>query len=205
MKNASMNRQSLVSIFTEMLLAFNILGILFSSLFLVSCGGDEEADNTVSPVSADDKKGVPPVAEVPPEPPPWLEPPQPEPPPWLEPPQPEPPPWLEPPQPEPPPWLEPPLNDLKACAAGMTLKPGESCSYVAGKANVVFSVLQDGSACREGGPVEKVEEVFGVKVNVNIENQNICRNNDIERDDAFKSNFAASKNPDGSWTINSLP
>ena len=112
MKNASMNRQSLVSIFTEMLLAFNILGILFSSLFLVSCGGDEEADNTVSPVSADDKKGVPPVAEVPPEPPPWLEPPQPEPPPWL-----------EPPQPEPPPWLEPPLNDLKACAAGMTLKP----------------------------------------------------------------------------------
>ena len=123
---------------------------------------------------------------------------------------PEPPPLPEPPvqqqpQPEPPPLPEPPLNDPGACAVGMTLKPGESCSYVAGKANVVFSVRQDGSACREGGPVEKVEEIFGVKVNVNIENQNICRNNDIERDDAFKSNFAASKNPDGSWTINSLP
>ena len=76
-----------------------------------------------------------------------------------------------PPQPEPPRLPEPPLNDLGACAAGMTLKPGESCSYVAGKANVVFSVRQDGSACREGGPVEKVEEIFGAKVNVNIENQ----------------------------------
>ena len=146
------------------------------------------------------------VIEVPkpPEPPPLPEPPaqqqpQPEPPPLPEPPA------QQQPQPEPPPLPEPPLNDRGACAAGMTLKPGESCSYVAGKANVVFSVLQDGSACREGGPVEKVEEIFGVKVNVNIENQNICRNNDIERDDAFKSNFAASKNPDGSWTINSLP
>lgn len=121
---------------------------------------------------------------------------------------PEPPPLPEPPaqqQPQPPPLPEPPVNDLRACAAGMTLKPRESCSYVAGKANVVFSVLQDGSACREGGPVEKVEEIFGLKVNVNIENQNICRNNDIERDDAFKSNFSASKNPDGSWTIDSLP
>ena len=143
------------------------------------------------------------VIEVPkpPEPPPSPEPPL-NPQPGEQTPQ---PPAQQQPQPEPSSLPEPPLNDLGACAAGMTLKPGESCSYVAGKANVVFSVRQDGSACREGGPVEKVEEIFGVKVNVNIENQNICRNNDIERDDAFKSNFAASKNPDGSWTINSLP
>ena len=83
----------------------------------------------------------------------------------------------------------------------MTLKPGESCSYVAGKANVVFSVRQDGSACREGGPV--IQEVFGAQVQV--DKAEFCRNDNIERDDAFKSNFAASKNPDGSWTINSLP
>ncbi|MDE0503925.1 MAG: hypothetical protein OXI86_07580, partial [Candidatus Poribacteria bacterium] len=61
------------------------------------------------------------------------------------------------PQPEPPPLPEPPLNDLGACRAGMTLKPGESCSHVAGEANVVFSVRQDGTACREGGPINRVE------------------------------------------------
>ena len=114
---------------------------------------------------------------------------------------PEPPP--EPPKPSPEP--EPPLKDLGTCAIGMTLKPGESCSYVAGEANVVFSVRQDGTACREGGPVKGVQEIFGVRVNVNIENQNICRNNDIERDDAFNSNLSADKNADGSWTIKNVP
>ena len=97
MKNASMNRQSLVSIFTEMVLAFSILGILFSSLFLVGCGGDEEADNTASPVSADDKKEVPSVAEVPPEPPPL---------------------------PDPPPL---PVGGVPDCKVGDILQPGESC------------------------------------------------------------------------------
>ena len=38
MKNTSMNRQSLVSIFTEMLLAFGVLGSLLTSPFLVGCG-----------------------------------------------------------------------------------------------------------------------------------------------------------------------
>ena len=83
MKSANMNRQSLVSIFRLMFLVFGVLGILLTSLFLVSCGGDEEEEPPEAPVS-------------------------------------------------------PPLNDLGACAAGMTLKLGESCSYVAGKANVVF-------------------------------------------------------------------
>ena len=184
MKNTSMNRHSLVSMFTLMLLVFGISGILLTSLFLVGCGGDEEADNAASPVSADDKKELLPVVGVPPEPPPLPEPPA-----------------QQQPQPEPPPLPEPPLNDLGACAAGMTLKPGESCSYVAGEANVVFFVQQDGSACREGGPV--IQEVFGNQVQV--DNAKFCRNDNIERDDAFKSNFAASKNPDGSWTVNSLP
>ena len=96
---------------------------------------------------------------------------------------------------------EPPLNDLGVCAIGLTLKAGESCNYVAGEANVVFSVLQDGSACREGGPV--IQEVLGAQVQV--DNAKFCRNDNIEQDDAFKSNFAADKNPDGSWTINNLP
>lgn len=110
----------------------------------------------------------------------------------------------EPPLPEPP-LPEPPLNDLGACAAGMTLKIGESCSYVAGRANVVFYVKQDGSGCREGGPVKKVEEIFGVKVNIDVDHLDICADKVIDPDNAFNSNFAASKNPDGSWTINRLP
>ena len=156
MKNASMNRQSLVSIFTVMLLVFSILGILFSSLFLIGCGGDEEEDTPEASVGAN------PLVEKEP---------------------------------------EPPLNDRGACAAGMTLKPGDSCSYVAGEVNVVFFVQQDGSACREGGPV--IPEVFGGQVRV--DNFQFCRNDNIERDDAFKSDFAANKNPDGSWTVNGLP
>ena len=184
MKNASINRQSLVSIFTVMLLVFGVLGILFTSLLLAGCGGDEEADNAASPVSAEDKKEVLPVVGVPPEPPPLPEPPA-----------------QQQPQPEPLPLPEPPLNDLGACAIGLTLKAGESCSYVAGEANVVFFIQQDGSACREGGPV--LQEVLGAQVRV--DKAKFCRNDNIERDDAFKSNFAANKNPDGNWTVNSLP
>ena len=139
------------------------------------------------------------VIEVPkpPEPPPSPEPPL-NPQPGEQTPQ---PPAQQQPQPEPPPLPEPRLNDLGACAIGMTLKPGDSCSYVAGEANVVFFVQQDGSACREGGPV--LQEIFGAQVRV--DNAKFCRNDSIERDDAFKSNFAANKNPDGSWTINRLP
>ena len=96
--------------------------------------------------------------------------------------------------------VSPPLNDLGTCAAGMTLKPGESCSYVAGEANVVFFFRQDGFACREGGPV--IQEIFGIQVE---SNPKFCVTYNIERDDAFKSNFAASKNPDGSWTIKKVP
>ena len=116
MKNASMNRQSLVSIFRLMLLVFSILGILFSSLFLVGCGGDEEADNTVSPVSADDKKEVPPVAEVPPEPPPL---------------------------PDPPAQQQAVPADDEDCQVGDILAPGESCTYPG--TNIEFSVLNNGS------------------------------------------------------------
>ena len=191
MKNASMNRKITVSVIGMMLLVLGILGILLTSLLLVGCGGAEETDSAVSPASADDKKELLPVVGVPLEPPPLPEPPA-----------------QQQPEPEPPALPEPPppaLNDLGACAAGMMLKPGESCGYVAGRAKVVFSVRQDGSACREGGPVEKVQVIFGAKVNVNIENQNICVNDDIAQDDAFNSNLAASKNADGSWTINRVP
>ena len=116
---------------------------------------------------------------------------------------------LVPPSPEPPPPIEapeppPPVAELAnkgVCAVGMKLKPGEKCSYVVGEANVVFFVQEDGTACREGGPV--FHEVFGAKVRVN--KFNICVNQDIEQDDAFGSDFSFKKNPDGSWDIGKKP
>lgn len=87
--------------------------------------------------------------------------------------------------------------DRGACTPGMTLKPGESCSYGRG---VTFHVRQDGTVCRESDlPVYR--EVLGVNVRVD----KICGDYDIERDDSFGTNFAASKNPDGSWTIDRSP
>ena len=84
-----------------------------------------------------------------------------------------------------------------ACMVGMTLQAGESCSY---GPRVVFSVRQDGSVCRESElPLTRV--VFGVNVRIG----KICGDYDIERDDTFGTDFAASKNPDGSWTIDSVP
>lgn len=85
------------------------------------------------------------------------------------------------------------LVNKGTCITGLTLQPGESCSY---GPKIVFSVRQDGTVCRESElPVYR--EVFGI----NIELGKLCGNYDIEQDDYFETNFAASKNPDGSWTI----
>ena len=93
----------------------------------------------------------------------------------------------------------PPITAERLCKVGMTLGPGESCGY---GPKVVFSVREDGTACRASSwPIYHV--VLGI--NVRIDNPNICGNHDIEQDDFFGTNFSASKNADGSWTINKLP
>ena len=82
------------------------------------------------------------------------------------------------------------LIDKGVCAAGMTLRPGESCTYGRdpfGEADIVFSVHQEGRSCR-------------VRLNLKL-----CVDLDIEQDDFFGTNFSALKNPDGSWTIQSVP
>lgn len=90
-----------------------------------------------------------------------------------------------------------PLIYRGECTVGMRLKPGESCSYGRG---ITFFVRQDGTVCRESElPVYR--EVFGVNVKIG----KICGDYDIERDESFGTNFAASKNPDGSWTIDRSP
>ena len=82
------------------------------------------------------------------------------------------------------------LIDRGACIAGTTLKPGESCTYGRdpfGEADIVFSVHQDGRSCRT-----RIE-------------LKLCVDLDIEQDDFFGTNFSARKNPDGGWTIESVP
>ena len=98
---------------------------------------------------------------------------------------------------EPPP--PPPIRANQVCKVGMTLGPGESCGY--GRL-VVFSVREDGTACRASSqPI--YHNVFGI--DVRIDNPSICGDHDIEQDDFFNTNFSADKNHDKSWTIERLP
>ena len=152
MKSAGMNRQSLVSIFTLTLLAFGVQGILLTSLFLVGCGGDEEEDTPETSVVAN------PLVDKEEEVPPRVR-----------------------EQPEPPPLPEPALNDLGVCAAGMTLKPGESCTYPS--TNAEFSVLNDG----RGNFL-----FFTAGTGINARNTTI---------NGVLYNFVANKQADGTWVI----
>ena len=98
---------------------------------------------------------------------------------------------------EPPP--PPPIRANQVCKVGMTLGPGESCGY---GPLVVFSVREDGTACRASSqPI--YHNVFGI--DVRIDNPSICGDHDIEQDDFFNTNFSADKNHDKSWTIERLP
>ena len=98
---------------------------------------------------------------------------------------------------EPPP--PPPIRANQVCKVGMTLGPGESCGY--GRL-VVFSVREDGTACRASSqPI--YHNVFGI--DVRVDNPSICGDHDIEQDDFFNTNFSAGKNEDGTWTIKEVP
>lgn len=97
------------------------------------------------------------------------------------------------------------LIDKGACAVGMTLKPGESCSYDSNNpfAEIIFSVLPDGSVCREQVPLLRGR--LELPEQVRPRNLKFCVEWDIEQDDFFGTSFAASKNLDGSWTVKNVP
>ena len=97
------------------------------------------------------------------------------------------------------PEMEVQYIDKGTCVVGLTLKPGEGCSYFGSGEEVVFSVRQDGFGCRSDGTGD-VLEVGSFKIQT--EDQTFCVNYNIESDDLSGTNFAASKNPDGSWTVN---
>ena len=85
------------------------------------------------------------------------------------------------------------------------MQPGEGCSYDSNNpfAEIIFFVLQDGDACREQVP--KVIEGIEIPEDFRPRKLKFCVEWDIEREDAFETSFAASKNPDGSWTIENVP
>ena len=98
--------------------------------------------------------------------------------------------------------------DKGTCTVGMTLEPGESCRYDSNDplAEIVFSVLEDGSVCRE--QVSRLEDFGGQELIPEAfrpRNLRFCVQWDIARDDFFQTSFAASKNPDGSWTVKRVP
>ena len=106
------------------------------------------------------------------------------------------------PSPEPTATLTPELAPvvLGICRDGMTLQPGEGCSYTGGgtpRASVVLSVTHDGAICREGGPAKQV--VGGITLNV--DNLRLCYSDGFEVDDAFQSEIVATANAEGSWTF----
>ena len=97
------------------------------------------------------------------------------------------------------------LIDKGACVVGMTLKPGESCSYDSNNpfAEIIFSVLPDGSVCREQMPLLRGQ--LEIPEQLRPRNLKFCVEWDIAQDDFFETSFSASKNPDGSWTVRNVP
>ncbi len=98
--------------------------------------------------------------------------------------------------------------DKGACTVGMTLQPGEGCSYDSNEffAKIIFFVRQDSTVCREQVPdLGGFGEEFPIPENLQPRNLKLCVEWNIERDDFFETEFAASKNPDGSWTIDNVP
>ncbi len=104
----------------------------------------------------------------------------------------------------------PPLPiDKGICVVGMTLQPGESCTYFADQGPITFYVNQDNQGCRTGEQ-PYTTEIFGVPVEVTVDF--ICADEDIRGDEVnirgnnpYDTNFHATKNPDGSWTVKNVP
>ena len=94
--------------------------------------------------------------------------------------------------------------DKGVCSVGMISKPGEGCSYDSNEllAKINFFVRQDGTVCRE-----QVPDFGGLPIPEDLLPRKLkfCVEWDIEQDDFFETRFAASKNPDGSWTVKRVP
>ncbi|MXV74427.1 hypothetical protein F4Z99_09125 [Candidatus Poribacteria bacterium] len=95
------------------------------------------------------------------------------------------------------------------CVAGMTLQPGESCTYTVDQVPITFYVNPDNQGCRKTDHTYTTE-IFGLPVTIKVEF--LCADEkitgeeiNIRGDNPFDIDFHASKNRDGSWTIDKIP
>ena len=102
-----------------------------------------------------------------------------------------------------------PLINKGMCIVGMTLQQGEGCTYAVDQVPITFYVNQDNQGCRKTDHTYTTE-IFGLPVTVNVEF--VCADEDITGDEIdirgdnpFDIDFHASKNRDGSWTIDKIP
>lgn len=102
-----------------------------------------------------------------------------------------------------------PLINKGICAVGMTLQPGESCTYAVDQVPITFYVNQDNEGCRKTDHTYTTE-IFGLPITIKVEF--LCADEDITGDEInisgdnpFDIDFHASKNRDGSWTIDKIP
>ncbi|MCY3743897.1 MAG: Ig-like domain-containing protein [Candidatus Poribacteria bacterium] len=102
-----------------------------------------------------------------------------------------------------------PLINKGMCVVGMTLQPGESCTYAVDQVPITFYVNQDNQGCRKTDHTYTTE-IFGLPVTIKVEF--VCADEDItgeeiniSGDNPFDRDFHANKNRDGSWTIDKIP
>ena len=102
--------------------------------------------------------------------------------------------------------------DKGLCSVGMTLQPGQSCTYIADQVPITFYVNGDSEGCRTSEhPISYMTEIFGLPVEVTFKFS--CVDEDITGDEIYirgednplDPDFHAIKNPDGSWTIDKVP
>jgi len=92
---------------------------------------------------------------------------------------------------------------------GMKLQSGKSCTYFADQVSITFYVNEDSDGCRISENSFEIQ-IFGhpvpVKVNYICTDQDITGDDiNIKGDNPFNPNFLASKNLNGSWTIDKVP
>ena len=123
------------------------------------------------------------------------------------------------------------IKEIKPCTLGLKLKPGEGCRYVANNEDFsfdfIFYVFENGAGFHEGTvktpsgtyPVAGVamsgrttsrqhSNDFKMIINSTVAQINVGHivvQDYKDFDPAKKKYFSASKNSDGSWTLNKLP
>ena len=82
-------------------------------------------------------------------------------------------------------------TDLGMCMVGMTVRTGESCTGTILAFSYTFTVNADGQGCISGTGLDAIDGCYAAP--------------DVLPDSVMDLGVDLTKNPDGSWTIDSLP